>query len=212
MKIVEQIYNEYKIMPNLKEHMYKVAATASLICDNFSERLDKNSILSACLLHDMGNIIKSKLDYFPEFLEPEGMEYWSIVQKDYIKKYGNDEHEATIKIAKELKIPKKIISLLKCFKFLNAYDLDKEDNWNKKICFYSDMRVSPHGIVSIEERFIDGQKRYPNLSSKEKTEKCRECIKNIEKQIFEKSKIRPEEITEDKVKNKIKSLKNFIIK
>ena len=79
-KNISEIYEEYKIMPNLREHMLRVAGAASLICDNFTEPLNKEEIISACLLHDMGNIIKFKLDYFPEFNKPEKAEYWQNVQ------------------------------------------------------------------------------------------------------------------------------------
>ena len=54
---ISEIYAEYKIMPNLQMHMYRVAAVASLIYDNFNEPLNKEEIITACLLHDMGNII-----------------------------------------------------------------------------------------------------------------------------------------------------------
>ena len=41
MRKILDIYDEYKIMPNLQEHMLRVAAVASLICDNFDEVLPK---------------------------------------------------------------------------------------------------------------------------------------------------------------------------
>ena len=40
MKISE-IYEKYKIMPNLQEHMLRVAGVASIICDNFSKKIEK---------------------------------------------------------------------------------------------------------------------------------------------------------------------------
>ena len=83
-------------MPNLQEHMLRVAAVASLVCDNFNEPLPKDDIITACLLHDMGNIIKSDLQYFPEFIKPEGLDYWQKVKDEYIEKYSRDEHKATI--------------------------------------------------------------------------------------------------------------------
>ena len=78
-------------MPNLREHQLRVASVAAQICDNFFEPLNKKDIVTACLLHDMGNIIKFNLNYFPELIKPEGIEYWQKVQNEYKKKYGNDE-------------------------------------------------------------------------------------------------------------------------
>ncbi|MBI2004282.1 HD domain-containing protein [Candidatus Pacearchaeota archaeon] len=212
METIEKIYKKYKIMPNLRAHMYRVAAVASVISDNFPEKLDKNLIITACLLHDMGNIIKFNLDNFPEFLKPNGREYWNEIRKKYIEKYGNNEHEATIKIAKELNAEEKVINLLKSFIFSKSCDVGKGNDWHEKICFYSDVRVSPYEVVSIEERFIDGEKRYPNLASKEKSEKYKECIRNLEKQIFEKLKINPKQITNEKIKNEINKLQDFKLK
>ncbi len=64
MRKISEIYEEYKIMPNLREHQLRVAAVAAQICDNFNKPLNKKEIITACLLHDMGNIIKFKLELF----------------------------------------------------------------------------------------------------------------------------------------------------
>jgi len=98
---ISEIYREYKTMPSLQEHMLRVGAVASLICDNFYESLPKEEIITACLLHDMGNIIKSQLGYFKDFPETKNLEYWKKVKDEYIEKYGKDEHVAVIIIAKK---------------------------------------------------------------------------------------------------------------
>ena len=75
-KNILEIYKEHNVMPNLQEHMLRVAAVASLICDNCTEKLNKEDIITACLLHDIGNIVQFQLSYFPEFNKPQGIEYW----------------------------------------------------------------------------------------------------------------------------------------
>jgi 5'-deoxynucleotidase YfbR-like HD superfamily hydrolase len=85
-------------MQNLQDHQLRVAAVASIICDSFDFLINKEKIIKVCLLHDMGNIIKFQLDYFPELNKPEGLEYWQNVQKEFIAKYGPNEHNATMKI------------------------------------------------------------------------------------------------------------------
>src|ERR1035437_2830314 len=109
-KILE-IYSEYKIPPNLQRHMFWVAAVATMICDNFDEPLPKEDIITACLLHDMGNIVKYELGYFPEFLKPEGLEYWQNVQNEFREKYGEDEHKVTFLITKEFGLSDRIVEL-----------------------------------------------------------------------------------------------------
>ena len=59
----------------------------------------------------MGNIIKFDLNYFPEFNQPLGLEYWKNIQNEFKEKYGKDEHEATQKILKELNIDKRVIEI-----------------------------------------------------------------------------------------------------
>src|SRR3989344_2472976 len=102
MKITE-IYEKYKIPPNLQLHQLRVAGVASIICDNFDKPLDKGSIITTCLLHDMGNILKFNFDIFPEeFYGKQGRAYWEKVKQEFKEKYGEDEHKATHAIAEEL--------------------------------------------------------------------------------------------------------------
>lgn len=221
---ISEIYTEYKIMPSLAMHMYRVASVASLICDNFRQPINKDEIITACLLHDMGNIIKSNLSLFPEFLEPEGLEYWQKVKDEYIKKYGEDEHKATIEIMKELNISEKIINFVDQLSFSSLCRHRNSNFFDIKIIHYSDVRVDPYGIVSFEERMNEAKKRYKNhKNSLEETERQNLviCGKELEKQIFEHCKIKPEgspvglcprDINDETVKPVILELKDFMVK
>jgi len=210
---IEHIYKKYKIMPNLQEHMLRTAAVASLICDNFDGPLPKEDIITACLLHDMGNILKFKLDIFPEFNEPESLEYWQNVQKEYKEKYGDGEHVATIKIARELQVYDKVIELINSISFSGIQKYVSGEDFSKKIPEYCDDRVDPFGIVSLEERFIDARKRYIHLDrNASERDAFENAVKQMEKQIFTKCKIKPEDINNESVAPIISELKNFIIK
>ena len=87
---------------------------------------------------------------------------------------------------------------------------------NLKIVNYADTRVDPHGIVSYDERMEEGRNRYKDRSDNDINEEQRikfvECGKDIEKQIFAKCKIKPEDINDETVKPIIESLKDFVIK
>ena len=87
MRTVQQIYNEYRLMPTLQLHQLRVAGVAKIIADSFNGEIDKESIVLACLFHDMGNIIKFDLKNFPEYNQPEGIEYWQKVQSEFLEKY-----------------------------------------------------------------------------------------------------------------------------
>lgn len=212
---ISDIYKKYKIMPSLQEHMLRVAAVASLICDNFTEPIDKENIIAACLLHDMGNILKFKLDQFPDFLRPEGLEYWQTAKEEYLKKYGANEYETSIKIAEELGVSTRILELIKSISFLGVSKTAEENDYAKKIVEYGDDRVDPFGIVLLEDRLTDLRTRYAH-KDKERGSKFREIfessMRQIEKQIFAKCKIKPEDINDESVASIISELRGFMIK
>ena len=200
-------------MPALQMHMFRVAGVASVICAYINIPVDRHSIISAALLHDMGNIIKFKMDIFPEFLQPEGQEYWQRVQKEYFNTYGHDEHVATIAIAKELGVNEKTMDLLNRIGFSKANLTYESPDFNLKIAAYSDMRVEPYGVVSLEKRVNDGRERnrerITSFADDSTFEKMVEYLRKIENQIFEKISVKPEEITEEKVQTHIQELKQF---
>lgn len=202
-------------MPNLRMHQFRVTAVAKIICDNFSESLNEHDILVACLLHDMGNIIKFDLSYFPEHLEPEGLEYWQRVKDEFLEKYGRDEHRATEAIAKEIGISDTSFSYLSAIGYQNLEDALRDISFERKICAYADMRVSPYSICSIEERISEGRKRYAGRKDKEMSPERLQTLDNalreLEQQIFGKMRIKPEDIREERAKNIIMGLKDFEI-
>lgn len=219
MRNILDIYEQYKIMPNLAKHQLRVASVTKIILDNFNQdfNLDKDKIITSALLHDMANIIKFKLDVFPEFNEPLGLEYWQNVQKEYIEKYGRDEHKATLEIAKELGVNTSILELLKNIgdhgEFCNQ--ALESNEFEKKITNYADTRVGPKGILSYQDRMHDVKKRYEGtnfLNTKESFEVLFNCGKDIESQIFANCKIRPEDINDESIAPILEELKGYMIK
>ncbi len=229
---VEDIYVQYHIMPSLRTHQYRVAGVAQSLCDAL--HIVDDNIIAACLLHDMGNILKFKLDLFPDFLEPEGLDYWKKVKADYHRTYGDDEHSATMIIAKEVlgafhgsektaadmqknyqKMikPSRVIELIDAIGFSNAqYNFESSDI-GRKIAAYSDMRVEPYGVTSLNHRLKDGHKRFklqkPEVSNDVFFNEMSEFLKKIEHQLFSALAIKPADITEQKVQSYIKALREF---
>ena len=197
-------------------HMYKVAAVAYLISDNFKEDIDKENIVAADLLHDMGNIIKFNLELFPEFLEPEGYSFWENVQKEYINKYGDDEHIATTRIAKEININHRISELLESVGASRTKIILKSKDKAKWIANYADYRVAPNGIVTLQERLKDGRRRY--LGNKghhsvtlRKSHEIEKYSRILEKRIQKMTSIDLNTIEDGTVSNIIEELHNFNI-
>ncbi|MDQ3245082.1 MAG: HD domain-containing protein [bacterium] len=216
------IYENYKIMPNLQEHMLRVASVAKLIVNNLNEDIiiDKEKLTIACLLHDMGNIIKFRLNFFPEFLEPQGLEYWQNVQNEYFAKYGKDEHYATGIIMREIAVREDICSMVDgmLFSALCIHSTIKT-SLELRIFHYADLRVGPYGVISFEERVADVTKRYADVPHDEfnqieqstRTELIA-CGKDIEQQIFAICKIKPEDITDESIKDVMEELKGFVVR
>lgn len=212
-KNIQEIYQDYQIMPQLQEHQFRVAAVGKVIAESMEVEVDAQNIIEADLLHDMGNIIKFNLKLFPQFLEPEGLEYWQGVRQSFIDKYGSDEHDATHAIAKELGVNMRTMELIEAIGFSNAPTNAASDDFSRKIAAYSDFRVIPTGITSMQARFDEGLKRYQKNKKvkidKSLQEKRINSAFEMEKQIFAKSKINPEDITDTIINQEIASLKNY---
>jgi 5'-deoxynucleotidase YfbR-like HD superfamily hydrolase len=210
---IQEIYTHYQIMPSLQQHMLRVASVAYIVCESFQEKVDKDNIITACLLHDMGNILKFNMDLFPDFFQPEGKEFWQKVKKEYENKYGSDEHIATMKIVEELQLGNRILELVDSFQFSLADKNAKVEDYGRKICVYADMRVEPRGIVSMEHRFEEGRKRFylnkPGMFDKEFFNKMTASLEQIEEELFTHMEIEPSDISDESAKNYIESLRNF---
>lgn len=208
---IQNIYSHYKIMPNLQMHQFRVAGVAHIICKSMIDQsVDTENIVVACLLHDMGNIIKFKLDLFPEFVKPEGLDYWKKIQQEYVEKYGDDEHDATMHISKEIfenyafpnNNTERIIELIEAIGFSNAKENYETADFGKKIAAYADMRVAPMQVTSLVRRLEDGRKRFSKMQKYERDvfENMSQYLKKIEDQIFAKNTIgTSSDITEEEV-------------
>ncbi len=199
MKAVEALYEEYIVMPNMRAHMYRVTAVASVICDHFNGLLDRKSIISACLLHDIGKIVA--LDpIMPKMTKPRGEDYWINIQRSLIEKYKtHDEHTATLAMALEIGASLHTLELIHSSGFFNAHLVNDSGEFEKMIVLYSDMRVSPDGVTTLQARLDDLSVRYkdnPRTIKGRAKDEIHEAIFAIEKQIFSHTDIQPEFISD----------------
>ena len=212
MRTVQEVYDQYKIMPSLQLHQLRVGAVAKIITESFDGPLDKDAVVVACVFHDMGNIIKSDLERFPDFLEPEGLEYWEGVKKEFVKKYGVDDHAATEKIAEELGLAPGVMFCLTNIGVSKATETERGDSFERKVCNYADMRVGPYGVLLLAERIADLRKRYAAKQHVIATDAFEECVRSLvsmKRQIFSKARITPEQINDEEIKNIIEELRKL---
>jgi len=202
-------------MPQLATHQIRVAAVAHMIADAFDEPLRIPNIVSACLLHDMGNILKFDLARFPEFVEPEGRAHWEAVKASFTERYGPDEHIATLRIAGEIGVSNLTFELIGAIGFTRALENRASENFEKKICCYADMRVAPHGIVSLADRLAEGKLRYahkyPTEEDAQSFELTAATLREMEKQIFSRTAIDPKDITDASAEKYFSALKTFSV-
>lgn len=213
MNILE-VYKKYQLIPLQVEHHLRVASVADLICENFTDKVDRENVVKASLLHDMGNIIKFDLDnpLFQDSLQPQGVEFWKKVQTEFRHKYGNDEHVAHLKIAGEIGVGERILDIINAMTFHGASDTANKADFGKKICQYADDRVGPWGVVSLEDRFKDLQKRYAHHGEDTpERHNFEKALREIEKQIFARCKLQPEDITDESIKLRLEILKSYDI-
>lgn len=206
-------------MPGLREHQFRVAGVAKIILNHLLSKLSLNEekeIITACLLHDIGNIIKFDLSISKNLLNADlDISYWQTIKNEFINKYGNDEHAASVEICKELGVSGRVIQLVDSVGFLQATDNLNSGDLGRQICAYADVRVMPKAVAALEERFADLRKRYAYPINKpgepDKRDIFEKNLREIEKQIFTQSKMTPGDITEESIQSTMLELKSYNI-
>lgn len=196
--------------------MLRVAAVGNVIASNWKQRgiVNVNLITKTLLLHDMANIIVFDFDKNPGLLgtEEKNVNYWKSVQKEYINKYGTDEHKAVAEIVHEISLDEKGTEILKKMPEIDSKHQIGKNDWGLAVCWYSDFRVAPYGVINVNDRLDDLIKRRKAKGvSKEKIrelEKLRNYCHSLEKGIQEKVTINLASINDNTVIPIIKSLFN----
>jgi|GEM_PF-2688912 len=186
--------------------MIRVAAAAQLICDRSTVDLPTKHIVDGCLVHDLGNLLKSDLvtaavNSFKEFYEPEGITYWQQVKDEMVERYGADEDVAAQLMVADLKLHPE--SLL----YFDAFGLEETDRiytsgtLGEKIASYCDMRVGPHAILPMKDRVQDVRDRYLDQGDSasahaEAINQRERMLEEIEREIFSYADLTPTDITD----------------
>ena len=208
MQIID-IYKKYHIPQQLQLHMLRVAACSNLILDNFEgKKINKESIIRVCLLHDMGNIAKIKDN-------PDNDNEFVNIREKYINKFGLDDHRISLAIGKELGLSDHELQIMQGKESKRNEEIMNSDSFEIKICAYCDERVSPIGVESIQKRLEDAKIRYKGTASVWGDEKKADYLiayaLEIEKQIMQYCTIKPEDINDDSIEKYMNDLKEYIL-
>lgn len=213
------IYQAYALPKHLRDHMLRVAALVCWIIDRWvgEEKLDKNKMIRASLLHDIGNIVKGSDEkfrkIFPDTFSEGSWQYWLNVRDHIGKRYGTTDIEATLKIANEINVGADVINLIQEKQFSNNVKIFKDSNFEVKICAYADQRISPDGVLSIRDRLNEAKRRQKGINNasvnKPNFEELKACALKIEEQIFVHIQGKPEDITDSSIEEYIDEMKRF---
>lgn len=215
---INKIYQEFKIPINLQNHMFRAATIAEMVCDNWQgPEICREDIIATNLIHDLGNIVK--MDFKTRAglklivkKDLEKIKYWQRIQQETIKKYGSIDHVVTEKMAVEIGLNKRQEFLLANKEFRKNKFIYESDDFDLKICAYGDQRSGPFGVLTVQQRKNDWQKRYKNREKIKKITGDSNLLfaytKKIEKQIFKHVSIRPEDINDISIERYLQKYKN----
>lgn len=158
---VKQIYNSYMVPKNLQEHMLRTGALAQIIMENWkSENIDSDSIFKTCLFHDIAKPINFDLTKQAQFgMSEADIRNLEILQNRIKKDYGNDEHNATVKICEEIGLSPNSIKFVNNLEWKYIPRLIQENDIESLIPIYCDMRIGPKNILSLNMRLSDLRER-----------------------------------------------------
>lgn len=161
---VLDIYRRYDIPGNLEKHMLRVAAVSRILTDHWHHSdMDQDAVVTACLLHDMANIIKFRFDRPPLFREEASeQDYWRQVRERMVRLYGDNVHHATLTICREIGIGSEPYRIISEMDWRNVPAILAHRDYPSAIAVYSDMRVGPHGVMSLSDRIGNLQSRNPD--------------------------------------------------
>lgn len=187
---IQLFYEKFQIPSNLQRHMYMVAAVGAYIADHWDKpnELDRARIVKGLLLHDTGNIIKFDFSR-PDLLgdaERKDLEKWKRIQTEFTQQYRNED-VATHALARLSGVDEKAFEILDAVGSAKLQKALETADWNKKIACYSDFRIGPFGVLTVNERFDDIVARYRGrghaMSDIEETERKRQRCLQLEKEL-----------------------------
>ncbi len=202
MRIIN-IYKKYNIPPSLQEHLLRVTKVALFICDHWvGPKTNTELIKKAALLHDLGNIVKFDLKKYPELLgkDKSRVNFWLILQKKTIEKYGADDHQVTAKMLGEIGVNKQIVDIILRKSFGNSLVIEKSKSWELKILLYSDFRVGPWGVLPLKQRLNEMVNRLTKYKKKNNLTALIEACLRIEKQVQANTNIDVSDLSDESIK------------
>ncbi len=186
-----------------------------MVAEAQKEAVDTDLVVSTCLLHDIGAIVKFDFegDSYGFYTEQE-VDHWITVRNNIRALYGFDEYTATSAILQELHLDR----VYTMFMQIGSGRLEKilsEGSREAQIIQYADTRVGPLSILSVEERIAEARVRYAphadTLTWFNEVEKHRELSLQLEKQLLDQTGLVGRDINDTAAESIIKELWDYEI-
>lgn len=188
---IDAIHDRFENPPILREHQKRVAAVCAFLADYWrGPPIDRDVLIAAALVHDLGNLTKA--DFSDEETQRTLMgeaewarkDHWQAVQQRIFERYGNDDHGVTQAMLTELDVDASISAAIGFTGFLNSARVVESGTWLSRLLIYADIRCGPHGVLSVEERFREGSVRHHKRTAEglhtENAQFFRECMDKLE--------------------------------
>lgn len=156
-----QIYNQYSIPKNLQLHMLRVTSIAKIITDNWTgSAINADAVIRACLFHDIAKPMKFDLTKQLKFgLSQTEVENIKSMKRELQEKYGDDEYTVARAICKDVGCSAETIKIMENLSWRAVPMLIEKQDMESLVLLYSDMRISPYGIMTLKQRLEDLKSR-----------------------------------------------------
>ena len=188
-KRVQKLYERFSTPEHVIHHCLVVTRVADMIAKWYKKKhykLNSDSIHYACKLHDMVRIID-----FNKSPQYDG------IKTELRKQYPDMNHGEAAAYVLKYEEREPIISSIVQKHAFDAIIKQKYQPFSleEKIVTYADKRVLHTDVVSLKERFEDGQKRYnPDNIDIEKQQVIYNAYYALEKELFDPIQKSPEDI------------------
>ena len=196
---IESLWDEYHVPENIREHSRQVAKVAVFLAKKLKEKgihVDVGLAERSALLHDIARSANFENPEEHPQATKEDADFWIQLKHKYPDTHHGD-------IAADLLAEKypEVADVIKAHTIENEFEGLLESSWEAKLLVYADFRVLHDKIVSFEERTEDSIKRHGQFYEElqERTGKSyrkviEANVRKVEKEIFEKLDIGPEEV------------------
>jgi len=160
---IDSIYERFRIPRHLQEHMLRAAGVGRLICEHWDgDDVNREDVVAVLLLHDLGNIVRFDFDneeLVSLYAKGSSVDELREIRSEAIEKYGEEDHEVTDKMARELGVSDRVLFLLNNKNFIRSREVCASEDFDLKVCGYADWRIGPLGVMGLRERLEEARAR-----------------------------------------------------